>query len=152
MKKTWTIRLWLLAAYCVPYVFISVSGDAAFRTAWFYGIPVAGFILLCWLSLRTKNIAVIFLGNILSFASSYGLTKLCGLEERGEYFKPFTSHSLIVAISIALFVVQAFAVLVHALPEENGSDIEGKENVKNILGKDATKEESAHENGLPTKY
>ena len=152
MKKSWIVRLWLLAAYCVPYVFISVSGDAAFRTAWFYGIPVAGFILLCWLSLRTKNIAVIFLGNILSFASSYGLAKLCGLEERGEHFKPFTSHSLIVAISIALFVVQAFAVLVHALPEENGSDIEGKENVKNILGKDATKEESAHETGLPTKY
>lgn len=130
MKKTWTIRLWLLAAYCVPYVFISVSGDAAFRTAWFYGIPAAGFILLCWLSLRTRNIGVIFLGNILSFASSYELAKLCGLEEAAGYFKPFTSYSLIVAISIALFVVQAFAVLVHALPEEDGLDSEREESVK----------------------
>ena len=41
MRKLWTTRLWLLAAYCVPYVFIAVSGDAAFHTAWFYGIPVA---------------------------------------------------------------------------------------------------------------
>lgn len=152
MKKTWTIRLWLLAAYCVPYVFIAVSGDEAFRTAWFYGIPAAGFILLCWLSLRTKNIAVIFLGNILSFASSYGLAKLCGLEERGEYFKPFTSHSWIAAISIALFVVQAFAVLIHTLPEESGSDMKGKKNVKSILGKDTTKEESGYETELQTKY
>ena len=122
MKKSWTVRLWLLAAYCVPYVFIAVSGDAAFRTAWFYGIPVAAFVLLCWLSLRTKNIGVIFLGNILSFASSYGFVKLYGLEEAAGYFKPFTSHSLIVAISIALFVVQAFAVLVHTLPKEESDD------------------------------
>ena len=118
MRKLWTTRLWLLAAYCVPYVFIAVSGDAAFRTAWFYGIPVAVFTFLCWFSLRTNNKGVVFLGNVLSFASSYGIAKLCGLEQMGEYFKPFTSHSLIVAISIALFVIQAFAVLVHMLPEE----------------------------------
>ena len=130
MKKSWTVRLWLLAAYCVPYVFISVSGDAAFRTAWFYVISAAGFALLCRLSLRTQNIAILFFGNVLSFASSYGLAKLCGLEEAAGYFKPFTSHSLIVAISIALFVVQTFAVLVHVLPEENGSDSEREESVK----------------------
>lgn len=121
MRK-WKIRLWLFAAYCVPYVHIAVRGDAAFHTAWFYGIPVAAFLLLYWFSFRTKNLGIIFAGNILSFASSYGLAKLCGLKEMGEYFKPFTSHSLILAISIALFVIQAFAVLVYSLPEDDGSN------------------------------
>ena len=118
MKKVWIVRLRLLAAYCIPYVFISVSGDAAFRTSWFYGIAAAGFTLLCWLSVRTRNIAILFLGNILSFLSSYAFAKLSGLEEMGEYFKPFTSHSLIVAISVALFIIQSFIVLVCVLPEK----------------------------------
>ena len=36
-----------------------------------------------------------------------------GLESMGQYFKPFTSYSLIVALSIVAIVCQTIPVLVH---------------------------------------
>ena len=71
----------------------------------FYGVMIAGFALLCWGALKTNNVAVIYIGNVLSFISSYAVAKLSGLEPMGYYFKPFTSHSLIVAISVVILIV-----------------------------------------------
>ena len=48
MKKTWIIRALLLIAYCVPFAFLSVNGDATSGTMLFYGVMIAGFALLCW--------------------------------------------------------------------------------------------------------
>ena len=48
MKKAWTIRAFLLIAYCIPFAFLSVNGDATSGTMLFYGLMIAGFAFLCW--------------------------------------------------------------------------------------------------------
>lgn len=111
MKKQWTIRALLLIVYCVPFAFLSVNGDATSGTMLFYGVMIAGFALLCWRALKTNNIAVLYIGNGLSFLSSYTAGKLSGLEPMGHYFKPFTSHSLIVVISVVVLVAHTIIVL-----------------------------------------
>lgn len=113
MKKTGLVRILLLIAYCVPYVFLSVNGDAISGTMLFYGAMVIGFSLLCWTAIKTKNIAVLFVGNVISFVSSYVFAKLTGLEPMGQYFKPFTSYALIVAISIVAIIIQTVIVLIY---------------------------------------
>ena len=114
MKKSLIIRVLLLIAYCIPFAFLSVNGDATSGTMLFYGVMIVGFALLCWGALKTNNVSVLYIGNIMSFGSSYVVAKLSGLEPMGHYFKPFTSHSLIVAISIIAIVVQTIVVLSYA--------------------------------------
>ena len=111
MKKQWTIRALLLIVYCVPFAFLSVNGDATSGTMLFYGVMIAGFALLCWGALKTNNVAVLYIGNGLSFLSSYTAGKLSGLEPMGHYFKPFTAHSLIVVISVVVLIVHTIIVL-----------------------------------------
>ena len=111
MKKQWTIRALLLIVYCVPFAFLSVNGDATSGTMLFYGVMIAGFALLCWSALKTNNIAVLYIGNGLSFLSSYTAGKLSGLEPMGHYFKPFTAHSLIVVISVVVLVAHTIIIL-----------------------------------------
>ena len=101
----------LLIVYCIPFAFLSVNGDATLGTMLFYGVMIAGFALLCWSALKTNNIAVLYIGNGLSFLSSYTAGKLCGLEPMGHYFKPFTAHSLIVVISVVVLIVHTIIVL-----------------------------------------
>ena len=108
------IQTLLLIAYCVPFAFLSVYGDAASGTVLFYGVMITGFTLLCWGSLKTSPVAVLYIGNALSFASSYAAAKLSGLEPMGNYFKPFTSHSLIIVISLAAIIVQTMIVLIYS--------------------------------------
>lgn len=114
MKKTTLIRILLLIAYCVPFAFLSVNGDATSGTMLFYGVMIAGFALLCWGAIKTNNVAILYIGNVISFASSYGVAKLSGLEPMGHYFKPFTSYGLIIAISIVAIVIQTVIVLICA--------------------------------------
>ena len=114
MKKTTLIRILLLIAYCVPFAFLSVNGDATSGTMLFYGVMIAGFVLLCWGAIKTNNVAILYIGNVISFASSYGVAKLSGLEPMGHYFKPFTSYGLIIAISIVAIVIQTVIVLICA--------------------------------------
>ena len=114
MKKAWVVRILMLITYCAPFAFLAVNGDATSGTLLFYGVMVAGFVLLLCSALKTNNIAVLYLGNLLSFASSCAVAKLSGLESMAHYFKPFTSHSLIVTISIVAIVVQTIIVLIYA--------------------------------------
>ena len=114
MKKAWVVKILMLIAYCVPFAFLAVNGDATSGTLLFYGVMVAGFVLLLCGALKTNNIAILSLGNLLSFASSYTVAKLSGLEPMGHYFKPFTSYSLIVTISIVAIIVQTIIVLIYA--------------------------------------
>lgn len=113
MKKVWIIRVLLLLAYCIPFAFLSVNGDATFGTILFYGVMIVGFAILCFEALKTNNVAVLYIGNILSFISSYKAAELYGLEPMVQYFKPLTSYSLIVALSIVAIVCQTIPVLVH---------------------------------------
>ena len=110
MKK-WSIRVALLLLYCIPFAFLSVNGDAQSRTMLFYVVMVIGFAGLCVISLKTSNIPIIYVGNILSLASSYIVGKISGLEPMGYYFKPFTSYFLIFVISVLATILQTVLVL-----------------------------------------
>lgn len=100
-EKSWLIRALLLTAYCVPFAFFSVKGDITSGTMVYYGVMIVSFVILYRCALKTDNVPIIFIGNILSFISSYLTAKLSQLDPMGWYCKPFTSHSLIVAISVA---------------------------------------------------
>lgn len=80
MKKTTLIRILLLIAYCVPFAFLSVNGDATSGTMLFYGAMIVGIALLCWGAIKANIVAILYIGNVISFASSYGVAKLSGLE------------------------------------------------------------------------
>ena len=112
MKKTWLIRILLLIAYCVPYAFLSINGDATSGTMLFYGVMVVAFSLLCWGAIKTNNFAIVFIGNVLSFISSYTVAIMGDLEAMAWYFKPFTAQSLLIAISIVVTVIQIIVAVV----------------------------------------
>lgn len=114
MKKTVLIRILLLFAYCIPYAFLSVNGDATSGTMLFYGVMIAGFSLLCLGAIKINNVPILYIGNAVSFASSYAAAKLSGLEPMGHYFKPFTSYGLIIAISVVAIIIQTVIVLIYA--------------------------------------
>ena len=113
MKRKWTMRGVLLSAYCVPYVFLSVYGDAMLDTMLLCGVMIAGFVALGVCGLKTQNVPVIFIGNVLSFVSSCVAAKVAGLDAMAYYFKPFTARSLIAAISVVVLIVTAIIVLIY---------------------------------------
>ncbi len=115
MKNAWMIRLSLLLAYGIPFAFLAVYGDATSGTMLFYGLMIAGFALLCWCSLKTSNAFVAVIGSILSFTSSWIAAKLSALAPMAHYFKPLTSHSLIVVISVVAVILHTMLALIYVM-------------------------------------
>ena len=83
MKKSWLIRALLLTAYCVPFAFFSVKGDITSGTMLYYGVMIVSFVILYRCALKTGNVPIIFIGNILSFISSYLTAKLSQVRPDG---------------------------------------------------------------------
>ena len=110
MKKTWLMGALLLIAYCVPFAYLSVKGDVTSGTMLYYAVMIVSFAILYRCALKTDNVPIIFIGNILSFMFSYLMAKLSQLDPMGWYCKPFTSHSLIVAISVVSLISHAIIV------------------------------------------
>ena len=108
----WLIRGLLLLAYCIPYAFLAINGDAKLGTMVFYIIMIVAFSVVCWISIRTRNIPIIFGGNVFSAVSSFAFEEMTDLATMNYYFKPFTARQLIVIISIIALVVQTIVVLV----------------------------------------
>ena len=119
MKKIWLVRVLLLMAYCVPYTFLAINGDATSGTMLFYGVMMAAFSSLCWRSIKTNNIMIVIIGNIISFLSSYIAVLSSDLEVMAWYFKPFTSQSLLVTISMVATVIQVITVVVYKVKSRN---------------------------------
>lgn len=122
MGKKWLIRILLLIAYCLPYAFFAINGDANFGTMMFYYVMVVAFFLLCFVSIKTNNIASIFIGNILSFVSSSISLMFGDLETMSWYFKPFTAQSLLMVISIVVMIIQISVVVVYKIRSRNGNN------------------------------
>lgn len=110
MKISSRIRIF----YCLPFAFMAVNGDATSGTMLFYAIMIVGLALLCGSALKNNRIIDIYVGNGLSFLASFIAAKVSGLEAMGYYFKPFTSHSLILVISIVAIIIQTIVVLVYS--------------------------------------
>ena len=121
MKNRRLIRTCLLIVYCVPFSFLCVNGDASSGTMLYYGVMIAGFALLCWGALKTRNVPVLYVGNALNLASSYVVAKLTGLDPMGYYFKPLTAYSLMVTISVVALIVQTCIVLRYVRGKRNAA-------------------------------
>lgn len=59
MRK-WYIRLFILIAYCIPYAFLAIYGDAIYRTMLLYGVMAVAFFVLYRLCIRSHNVVVFF--------------------------------------------------------------------------------------------
>lgn len=99
--------------YCLPFAFMAVNGDAVSGTMFFYTVMVMGLSLLCWITLRSGRVTDLYVGNGISFLASIIAVKVTELDPMGYYFKPFTSHSLIIAISIVAVVIQTIVLLIY---------------------------------------
>ncbi|MBM7614334.1 hypothetical protein [Alkaliphilus hydrothermalis] len=104
--KEWRIKIIMILAYCVPYTYLAMNGDASFGTMIFYGFMIACLGGLCSIAIKTKNATVVIVGNISSFISSYLFTLKYQTEKWEWYFKPFTSFGLLVFITIISLIIQ----------------------------------------------
>lgn len=109
MKNLNIIRI----LYCLPFAFMAVNGDAVSGTMFFYAVMVVGLSLLCWITLKNNRVIDLYVGNGISFLSSLIAVKVTALDPMGYYFKPLTSHSLIIVISIVAIVIQTIVVLIY---------------------------------------
>ena len=112
MRKTLYFRILLLIAYCIPYAYLAVWGDGVQRTMIFYGVMVVGLSLLCWGAIKTNDLPLLAAGNILSFTVSFAAARFTDLAPMGEYFKPFTSLTLIAAISLIAVGLQNLTFMI----------------------------------------
>ena len=105
MKNNIT-KAMLILGYCIPFVFLAMNEDALTGTPWFYLIAILGFGALCYISVKTKNTVIIFLGNILSFTSSCTFAWFFQTKKWEYYFKPFLPNQLIIFETIIAFIIQ----------------------------------------------
>ncbi len=111
MKENRKTRIMLLIGYCVPFAYIAVVGDKVFRNLWPYVFMIVGLVLLCRAAMKTNNTPVVFIGNIITFASSLLTAKLTELEPMAHYYKPLTSHLWIVVLSVISVLFHILAVI-----------------------------------------
>lgn len=109
MKRPKTAAVLLVSFYCIPFAFLGVYGDAVWGTVLLYGAAIAGFAVLCLSAWKTGLLPLALLGSAASFISSCAAAELSGLGPMGDYFKPFTAHSLIAAISVVSIVAHLIA-------------------------------------------
>lgn len=106
-------KVLLLAAYCIPYAFLAMNGDARSGTMAFYGLMLLCLSLLQFLSVKTGNRSLMLPGNFCSFISSYVCMLLFQTEKWSWYFKPFTGAQLLIMISVGLLLFQLAATVFH---------------------------------------
>lgn len=107
----WLIRIFLLVGYCIPFVFLAMHEDVIAGTLWFYLVMIIGFSFLCYAGIKTKNYAIIMIGNILSFISSCIFALNFYTDKWEYYFKPFLPNQLIIFETVIAFVIQLMAVI-----------------------------------------
>lgn len=86
-------------------------------------VMIAGFACLCAVSIISGNALLVLIGNVLSLASSYLFALILRLDPMAWYFKPVTSHIMILINSIVLFVIQGIAVGVCLLVKARGKGV-----------------------------
>lgn len=103
----------LLLGYLIPFVFLAMNEDATSGSLWFYLIMLLGFSVLCFASIKTENLWIVVVGNILSFVSSCIFAWLFQTEKWEYYFKPFLPNQLIIFETMFAFFVQIAFVVHH---------------------------------------
>lgn len=107
----WISRGLLLIGYGIPFAFLSMYGDASHDTMLLYGVMIAGFGLLSFGVIKTRQFIMVAVGNAFSVASSCLCMQLLYNRRWDGYFKPFTATGLLLVISMAAFLIQLGFVL-----------------------------------------
>lgn len=102
----WLKKGVLIVGYCVPFAFIATYGDAVYHTMALYALMVGGYSGLCYVAVKSKQMDVIIVGNILSSLSSYYCSRQFYINDWNGYFKPFTPSGLIIIISGSVMIIQ----------------------------------------------
>ena len=102
------MKRWLiLPAYCIPYAYLALRGDAVHGTMLLYLLMAVMFFLLCNAAVRLCRPSVILYGNLLSIVASCVCLALFDPHDMAAYFKPFTSWSLLLIVSTVAAIGQA---------------------------------------------
>ena len=104
-------KLLLLLLYCVPFVFLAMNEDVVYGTCWFYLVMIVSFVCLSYLCAKTKNLSILYIGNILSFISTCIFAWIFQTPKWEYYFKPFLPNQLILFETIVAVVIQGIIVL-----------------------------------------
>ena len=107
MSKRRMISILVLIAYCIPYVFLGMYGDAMHHSMWLYGLMAVAMVGLGWYCGKSKRMLVALLGNLLSLLISCLLTKAFFGEDWGYFFKAFPVTIRTVQFSGIMLAVQA---------------------------------------------
>lgn len=110
MKKN-ILKALLISGYLIPFVFLAMNEDVTVGSLWFYLIMLVGFSTLCYGSIRTENLWIVVIGNILSFISSCIFAGLFQTQKWEYYFKPFLPNQLIIFETMFIFLVQTLFVI-----------------------------------------
>ncbi|MFR9542744.1 hypothetical protein RFF05_03925 [Bengtsoniella intestinalis] len=110
MTNKWIISILLLIGYSIPFAFLAMIGDVLWWNMWFYLVMIIGFALLCFGAIKTKQYAMVFLGNIISCISSYLCIQQFQTEKWSWYFKPLTANMLMLVISVIVTLLQVMFV------------------------------------------
>ena len=94
------MKKWLLAAYCIPYAYLAIWGDAVHGTMLLYALMAAAFFLLCKGAAKLRSVATVVIGNLISTAASCLCLAAFGPQDMAAYFKPFTAWSLLLVIFV----------------------------------------------------
>ena len=119
MKRN-VFRFVLFLCYCVPFVFLAMNEDAVAGTLWFYLIMILGFSVLCYICIKTKNHAIIFIGNIASFFSTCIFSLIFSTDKWESYFKPFLPNQLIIFETAIAFLFQIIFVVSNIRKRKKG--------------------------------
>ena len=106
MSRRKMISFVILIAYCVPYVFLGMYGDAIYRSMWLYGLMVVAMVGLSWYCGKSKRIPIALLGNLLSLLISFLLTQIFFGDDWNYFFKAFPATIRTVQFSGIMLAVQ----------------------------------------------
>ncbi len=106
VMKDKRIKIGLLLAYAVPYMFLAAYGDGKYGTMILYGVMIVALGGLFKAAYKTQNVRLIIPGNIISSVVSAVITRKSELMEMGHYFKPFTAFQLVITVSGIALIVQ----------------------------------------------
>lgn len=94
----------VLLAYCIPWMFLVLYGDAVHGWGWQYVLIFLCMALLA--GIGVDNAAALLTGNGLSLVTSLLLIHLAGFSQMNAYFKPFGAVGWTIALAVASFLAQ----------------------------------------------
>lgn len=100
------LRVAPLAAYCLPYAFFGMWGDAEKGTIVLHVLWLLCLLSLCRWVHREWCIWTLLIGNAVTFLSSCLCVYLFSTEQWSWYFKPLSAYGMVCAVTAVVLAVQ----------------------------------------------